>query len=109
MTKITKLKKKLVWLMLLAFICGNVLLTFPSSAAEAEDLTYGGLIPQELVEQRGHTSLSSRYAEELDAIEYINEDGTRTAYVFSAPVKYRDNSGKIQRIDNTLERKSGGV
>ncbi len=105
----TKLNKKLVWLMLLAFICGNVLLTFPSSAAETEDLTYGGLIPQELVEQRGHTSLSSRYAEELDAIEYINEDGTRTAYVFSAPVKYRDNSGKIQRIDNTLERKSGGV
>ena len=88
-------------------LCISMLFVFSSSAAEAEDLTFGGLIEQETIESLGHKYISSNLTEHLSAIEFVNEDDTRTIYTFDKPIKYVDEKGAVKRIDNTLVKATG--
>ncbi len=89
-------------------LCIGVLFAFSSSAAEAEDLTFGGLISQETITSLGHKYISSNLTEHLYAVEFVNEDETRTIYSFAKPIKYVDEVGTVKRIDNTLVKTANG-
>ena len=101
--------KKLFIAIVCVCLCANILLFFPSSAAETVDLTLGGLIEADLVESAGHQYISSNYEDVLDAVEFVNEDGTRTVYTFGNPIKYIDSTGAVKRIDTTLVKERGNV
>ena len=101
--------KKLFIAIVCVCLCANVLLFFPSSAAETVDLTLGGLIEADLVESAGHQYVSSNYENVLDTIEFVNEDGTRTVYMFGSPIKYIDSKGAVKQIDPTLVKERGNV
>lgn len=94
----------------LAFLCACIVFfsctmsVLSSSAAVAEDLTLGGLVSEKTIEEMGHTQISDNLADQLNGVEYINEDGTRTAYLFAKPIKYKDENNEIKRIDNSLRR-----
>jgi len=100
--------KKYLSIFVCLALCISMLFVFSSSAAEAEDLTFGGLIEQETIESLGHKYISSNLAEHLSAIEFVNEDDTRTIYTFDKPIKYVDKAGAVKRIDNTLVKTANG-
>ena len=83
----------------------------PHADAKAiEDLTFGGLISQKDIESHGHKEISNRLSDELNAIEFINDDGTGTVYSFPVNIKYIDGEGRVQKIDNRItEDKYKGV
>lgn len=99
--------KKLSILCALSVFC---LLFSGFSSAEAtstpEDLTFGGLISEEVVLAAGHQQISSKYESVLNALEYENADGTRTVYAFAEPIKFVNDDGAVQRIDSSLKYSS---
>lgn len=95
--------KKLTLFCALAILCTLLFSGFDSSVTETPtDLTFGGLVSEETVLSAGHQRITEKYADVLNVVEYENNDGTRTVYSFTAPVKYVDEDGSVQRIDNTL-------
>lgn len=99
--------KKYVSIFVCLALCFSMLFAFSSSAAEAEDLTFGGLIEQEIIDSLGHKYISSNLSNHLSAVEFVNEDDTRTIYTFDKPIKYVDKAGDVKRIDNTLVKAVG--
>lgn len=95
--------KKLPLFCALAILCTLLFSGFDSSVTETPtDLTFGGLVSEETVLSAGHQRITENYADVLNVVEYENNDGTRTVYSFTTPVKYVDENGSVQRIDNTL-------
>lgn len=95
--------KKLTLFCALAILCTLLFSGFDSSVTETPtDLTFGGLVSEETVLSAGHQRITEKYADVLNVVEYENNDGTRTVYFFTAPVKYMDEDGSVQRIDNSL-------
>lgn len=105
--KISKKTSKRLSVITASAIMANMFLIggLPTSAQTEEDLTFGGLISEEAIAEQGHIAISDKLTDRLDAIEYINEDGTRTVYAFPVPVKYIDDNGEVQPIDNKLDKK----
>ena len=95
--------KKLTLFCALAILCTLLFSGFDSSVTETPtDLTFGGLVSEDTVLSAGHQRITEKYDDVLNVVEYENNDGTRTVYSFTAPVKYVDEDGSVQRIDNTL-------
>lgn len=84
--------------------CVSVFSAMPATALTTEDLTLGGLVPEKTIEEMGHMQISDNLADELNGVEYINEDGTRTAYLFAEPIKYEDENNQIKQIDKSLRK-----
>lgn len=60
------------------------------------------IVPDLLKDDHNHIAELPQYQSDSIAA-YLNEDGTKTIYIFSSPVKFEDN-GNIYQIDNQLCR-----
>ncbi len=98
------LMKKLALAFSFILFCVSIFSALPVTASETEDLTLGGLVPEKTIEEMGHKQISDNLTDQLNGVEYINEDGTATAYLFAEPIKYEDENNQIKWIDKSLRK-----
>ena len=60
---------------------------------------YSSITSNEQIEKLGHKSRLEKYDSELNAIGYLNDDGTESVYIYSDDIKYVDSDGYIQDKD----------
>ena len=77
--------------------------TAPIDAETPADQTSISTLPieeeeDELPEREPIARLYGEEGDDLNKIVYLNNDGTRTMYLYDYPVKYRDASGEIRDI-----------
>ena len=66
------------------------------------------IVTEENIEKNGHVNRLWEQEEDLNTIVFQNSDGTKTAYHYSDPVKYKDKSGKIKDKSNKISETSDG-
>ena len=63
-------------------------------------------IPEADAREAGHIQRLQEYADSLDTIGFRNMDGSKTLYVFSSPVRYRDKTGQVRDGDPEIQATS---
>lgn len=63
-------------------------------------------IPEADAREAGHIQRLQEYADSLDTIGFRNMDGSKTLYVFSSPVRYRDKTGQVRDGDPEIQAAS---
>lgn len=66
-------------------------------------------IPQDDAREAGHIQRLQEYAESLDTLGFRNLDGSKTLYVFSSPVRYRDKMGRVRDGDPEIQVASSAM
>ena len=59
------------------------------------DLEIPPFIDEDIARETGHISQMKEFDNNKNIIGYENSDGTKTVYLFSSPVKYKDAEGKL--------------
>lgn len=62
---------------------------------------YNELFSEKEMKEKGHISELPEYATDV-SIAYQNHDGTKTLYVYSAPIRYLNSSGQYSIIDTRM-------
>ena len=62
---------------------------------------YNELFSEEQMKEKGHISELPEYATDV-SIAYQNRDGTKTLYVYSAPIRFLNTSGQYSIIDTRM-------
>lgn len=78
-----------------------VFLNMPRIQKIQLDPSYNELFSEEELAAKGHISTIPEYAT-YSSIGYKNEDGSKTLYVYAAPIRYTNNKGQLSIIDTRL-------
>lgn len=70
---------------------------------EELDPDYIEFITKEEMDKKGHVTVDERYRSEY-SVGFNNKDGTKTVYVFSSPIYYRDREENLVMIDTRLKK-----
>lgn len=62
---------------------------------------YNELFSQKQMKEKGHVLELPEYATDV-SIAYLNHDGTKTLYVYSAPIRFLNSSGQYSIIDTRM-------
>ena len=65
------------------------------------DPDYNELFTKEEMKTKGHISILPEYTTDVSTA-YKNEDGTKTLYVYAAPIRFYNSSGQLSLIDTRL-------
>lgn len=65
------------------------------------------VIPHSLIAEKQHVNRLYAQEEGLDTVIFQNRDGSKTAYIYDAPVKYLAEDGSVRDKSNTLTSISG--
>lgn len=68
-----------------------------------EDMDLPSFISEDVAQEAGHIQRLPDYAESMDTIGFRNIDGSKTLYVFSSPVRYRDKMGQVKDGDPDIQ------
>ena len=68
-----------------------------------EDMDLPSFISEDVAQEAGHIQRLPDYADSLDTIGFRNIDGSKTLYVFSSPVRYRDKMGQVKDGDPDIQ------
>ena len=112
-----KIKKILSIILLISTICSCAL--FESQAVENQTQTTPenypvskDSVPEILdysdVEKSGHKERLYSEEKEMNSAVFLNEDGTKSLYVFTEDVKYTDKDGNVRDKSNRLSKIEGG-
>lgn len=66
------------------------------------------IVSEESIAENKHVNRLWEQEEDLNTIVFQNKDGTKTAYKFNEPVKYKDENGKIKDKSNKISKTSDG-
>jgi hypothetical protein len=66
------------------------------------------IVSKESITEKKHVNRLWEQEEDLNTIVFQNKDGTKTAYKFNEPVKYKDSNGKIKDKSNKISKTSDG-
>ena len=66
------------------------------------------IVSQDSIEENGHVNRLWEQEQDLNTIIFQNQDGTKTAYHYSDPVKYTDKNGKVKDKKNKLSETTNG-
>ena len=66
------------------------------------------IVTEESIAENKHVNRLWEQEEDLNTIVFQNKDGTKTAYKFNEPVKYKDENGKIKDKSNKISKTSDG-
>ncbi|MBQ9415726.1 MAG: RICIN domain-containing protein [Clostridia bacterium] len=61
------------------------------------------VIDSETAIRKGHVNRIAQQESSLNSIAFQNKDGTKTAYLFSSPVKYFDDEGNVRDKRTTIQ------
>ena len=60
------------------------------------------VVDEELIEKKGHVNRLWEQEDDLNTIVFQNKNGSKTMYIYAAPVKYKDETGKVKDKKNKL-------
>ena len=60
------------------------------------------VVDEELIEEKGHVNRLREQENDLNTIVFQNKNGSKTMYIYAAPVKYKDETGKVKDKKNKL-------
>ena len=70
---------------------------------EVDTLSLPEVIDSETAIRKGHVNRIAQQESSLNSIAFQNKDGTKTAYLFSSPVKYFDSEGNVKDKRTTIQ------
>ena len=66
------------------------------------------IVSAETIKKKGHVNRLWAQEQDLSTLVFQNKDGTKTAYHYSDPAKYKDKNGKVKDKKNKLSKTSDG-
>lgn len=98
--------KKIILFLIPLIAAAIITIIFANNLAWKEisiDLStnYNELLSEEQMKEKGHISELPEYATDV-SIAYQNQDGTKTLYVYSAPIRFLNSSGQYSMIDTRM-------
>ena len=77
-------------------------------SAKLNDEDTPEIVGQDNIEEKGHVNRLREQEEDLNSIVFQNRDGTKTAYLFNQPVKYKDKDGTVKDKSNKISETDDG-
>lgn len=109
------LRRCIAWLMaFILILCGysTPFILGITTAFASEKIELPKCVPDDAEKKDKHTKKLDEYDNEY-TIAFENEDGSKTFYIYQSPIRYKDEQGNYQLIDNSIveasedEKRSG--